>query len=82
VEELLLIKEVAARIRTAGERLRVTAALHESEARFRIITKAMPQMVWSNRPDGYNRHRQPEARRANPARSQRPQGRIPGHAGA
>ena len=54
VEELLLIKEVAARIRTAGERLRVTAALRESEARFRIITEAMPQMVWSNRPDGYN----------------------------
>jgi len=54
VEELLLIKEVAARIRTASERLRVTAALRESEARFRIITEAMPQMVWSNLPDGYN----------------------------
>lgn len=54
VEELLLIKEVAARIRTASERLRVTAALRESEARFRLITEAMPQMVWSNLPDGYN----------------------------
>ncbi|HET9020153.1 MAG TPA: PAS domain S-box protein, partial [Acetobacteraceae bacterium] len=29
------------------------AALAESEARFRAITEAMPQMVWSARPDGY-----------------------------
>jgi len=54
VEELLLIKEVAARVRTASERLRVAAALRESEARFRIITEAMPQMVWSTLPDGYH----------------------------
>jgi len=166
--KLIVIGDVDHDSRTAGERLRVTAALRESEARFRIITEAMPQMVWSNRPDGYNdyhneqwhgftgaprnatdghrwsemfhrttargrgncgstacaparptksstgcattaaptagcwaarcrcatttaahalarhlhRHRQPEARRGNPARSQWPQGRIPGHAGA
>jgi len=54
VEELLLIKEVAARVRTASERLRVAAALRESEARFRIITEALPQMVWSTLPDGYH----------------------------
>jgi PAS domain S-box-containing protein len=54
VEELLLIKEVAARIRTASERLRVAAALRDSEAKFRIITEAMPQMVWSTQPDGYH----------------------------
>ena len=34
-------------------------ALAESEAKFRVITDAMPQMVWSTRPDGrhdyYNR---------------------------
>jgi PAS domain S-box-containing protein len=54
VEELLLIKEVAARIHTAGERLRVAAALRESEAKFRTIADAMPQMVWSTLPDGYH----------------------------
>ena len=29
-------------------------ALQESEARFRTITDAMPQMVWSTQPDGYH----------------------------
>ncbi|MEJ7805579.1 MAG: PAS domain-containing protein, partial [Telluria sp.] len=29
-------------------------ALRESEAKFRTITDAMPQMVWSTLPDGYN----------------------------
>jgi PAS domain S-box-containing protein len=45
---------VAARIRTAGERLRGVAALRESEAKFRTIADAMPQMVWSTLPDGYH----------------------------
>jgi PAS domain S-box-containing protein len=53
-EELALIKEVAVRIRTAGERLRGGAALRQSEAKFRTITDAMPQMVWSTLPDGYH----------------------------
>jgi PAS domain S-box-containing protein len=53
-EELTLIREVAARIRTAGERLRSAAALRESEARFRTIADAMPQMVWSTLPDGFH----------------------------
>ena len=30
------------------------AALAESEAKFRTIANAMPQMVWSTRPDGYH----------------------------
>ena len=30
------------------------AALRESEAKFRIIANAMPQMVWSTRSDGYH----------------------------
>lgn len=30
------------------------AALRESEAKFRTIADAMPQMVWSTRPDGYH----------------------------
>ena len=29
-------------------------ALADSEARFRVITNAMPQMVWSTRPDGFH----------------------------
>jgi PAS domain S-box-containing protein len=53
-EELVLVKEVAARVRSAGERLRGVAALGESEAKFRTITDAMPQMVWSTLPDGYH----------------------------
>ncbi|WP_164558046.1 PAS domain S-box protein [Massilia atriviolacea] len=53
-QELVLVKEVAARIRTASERLRGVAALRESEARFRTIADAMPQMVWSTLPDGYH----------------------------
>ena len=36
------------------EHLRTQALLKESEARFRTITEAMPQIVWSARPDGYH----------------------------
>ena len=53
-EELMLIREVAARIRTASERLRGVTALRASEAKFRTIADAMPQMVWSTLPDGYH----------------------------
>jgi PAS domain S-box-containing protein len=37
-----------------SDRVRSEAALRESEARFRTITDAMPQMVWSTTPDGYH----------------------------
>src|SRR5688500_4260075 len=30
------------------------AALHASEMQFRMLADAMPQMVWSARPDGYH----------------------------
>ena len=53
-EELALIKEVAARVRTASERLRGEVALRESEAKFRTIADALPQMVWSTLADGYH----------------------------
>jgi PAS domain S-box-containing protein len=33
---------------------RLEQQLRESEAKFRTITDAMPQMVWSTRPDGYH----------------------------
>ena len=51
----------AARTLASREREQASsaAALRENEARFRTITDAMPQMVWSARPDGrhdyYNR---------------------------
>jgi PAS domain S-box-containing protein len=35
---------------------RASLALQASEARFRTITEAMPQMVWSTRPDGYHEY--------------------------
>jgi PAS domain S-box-containing protein len=53
-EELAFIRELAGRARTASERLRTETALRESEARFRTIADAMPQMVWSALPDGYH----------------------------
>ncbi|BCT93193.1 hypothetical protein LYSHEL_22160 [Lysobacter helvus] len=37
-----------------SDRVRAEADLRDSEARFRTITNAMPQMVWSALPDGYN----------------------------
>lgn len=34
--------------------IRAEEALEESEAKFSVLTDAMPQMVWSTRPDGYH----------------------------
>ncbi len=53
-EDLALIKDIAERTRTASERLRSEMAMRLSEAKFRTITDAMPQMVWSTRPDGFH----------------------------
>lgn len=53
-EDLALIKEIAERTRTVSERLRNEMAVRLSEAKFRTITDAMPQMVWSTRPDGFH----------------------------
>jgi len=53
-EDLALIKEIAERTRTASERLRNEMEVRLSEAKFRTITDAMPQMVWSTRPDGFH----------------------------
>lgn len=36
------------------QQVQAQAALRESEARFRTIADAMPQMVWSTLPDGYH----------------------------
>jgi PAS domain S-box-containing protein len=37
-----------------SDRVRAEAELRASEARFRTITNAMPQMVWSTLPDGHH----------------------------
>lgn len=37
-----------------GAQLRAEAALSDSEARYRVLTEAMPQMVWSTLPDGFH----------------------------
>ncbi len=38
--------------RNGRERIKAELALRESEAKFKIMTDAMPQMVWSTRADG------------------------------
>ncbi|GGY83079.1 hypothetical protein GCM10007388_15080 [Pseudoduganella plicata] len=53
-EDCALMREVAERARTATERLTSMLALRDSEAKFRTIADAMPQMVWSTLPDGYH----------------------------
>ncbi|THC46700.1 ATP-binding protein [Massilia sp. Mn16-1_5] len=53
-DDINLVREVAERTRTASERLRNAGALAASEAMFRSIANAMPQMVWSTLPDGFH----------------------------
>ncbi|SHG54612.1 ATP-binding protein [Massilia sp. CF038] len=51
-QEIKLLELVASRCWESIERSRVTQASIESEAKFRTITNAMPQMVWSTLADG------------------------------
>jgi PAS domain S-box-containing protein len=37
-----------------SDQLRAEAALRETEARYQVLTEAMPQMVWSSMPDGHH----------------------------
>jgi PAS domain S-box-containing protein len=53
-EDLALVKEIAERARATSERLRSELALRESEAKFRTIADALPQMVWSTLPNGHH----------------------------
>jgi PAS domain S-box-containing protein len=53
-DDISLVREVAERTRTASERLYNQIALSASEAQFRTIANAMPQMVWSTLPDGFH----------------------------
>lgn len=53
-QELKLLELVAGRCWESIERNRVTQASLASEAKFRTIADAMPQMVWSTLPDGFH----------------------------
>lgn len=52
-DEVALIEAVAERSWGEVERSRDARALTESEARFRQLADAMPQIVWTARPDGH-----------------------------
>lgn len=43
-----------------SEAKRASLAVHAREARFRTLTEALPQMVWSTRPDGYHEYYNPK----------------------
>ena len=51
--ELVFVRDVTERLRSAIERARRDAALRESEERFRVFAETVPNHVWSSRPDGY-----------------------------
>ena len=52
-DDLLLMREVADRVRTATERLRAEKARRASEEQFRVFAEAVPNQIWAARPDGY-----------------------------
>jgi PAS domain S-box-containing protein len=52
-QDLLLMREVAERIRAATERVRADIASRESEEQFRVFAQAVPNQIWASRPDGY-----------------------------
>ncbi|MES2421676.1 MAG: PAS domain-containing protein [Pseudomonadota bacterium] len=52
-DDLLLMREVADRVRTATERLRAEGARRASEEQFRVFAEAVPNQIWAARPDGY-----------------------------
>jgi len=45
-EEVLLLETIAERAWTAMERIRIDAALSESEAKFRILSETAPALIW------------------------------------
>lgn len=51
-EEVTLIKDVAARTWGAVERARAEESLRESEAQFRLMADAVPQIVWTTDAEG------------------------------
>ncbi len=51
-EDVTLIETVAQRIWDAMERARAEVALRDSEAQFSTLAQALPNQVWTSRPDG------------------------------
>ncbi len=51
-DEVALIEDVATRVNDAVERLRAEEEAKASADRFRTLTQAMPNQVWTARPDG------------------------------
>jgi len=51
VRNLVLVKKAQDRVARTAEKAQAEA--NQSEAKFRTITNAMPQMVWSTLPDGF-----------------------------
>ncbi|WP_380780469.1 PAS domain-containing protein [Sphingomonas sp. R86520] len=51
--DLLLMREVAERVRAATERLRAEEAQRASDEQFRVFAEAVPNQIWAARPDGY-----------------------------
>ncbi|QYF86092.1 PAS domain S-box protein [Brevundimonas sp. PAMC22021] len=51
--DLMLMREVAERVRGASERARSEQALRASEAQFRAFAHAVPNHIWASRADGY-----------------------------
>ena len=51
-DEIAIVQETAERTWAAVERSRSEASHRESEARFRVLTESLPQLVWSCLPDG------------------------------
>ncbi len=52
-EEIELARELSTRVWTRLERVRIESALHESEARFRMMADAINQLAWIARADGH-----------------------------
>ncbi len=52
-DDLLLIREVAERVRVATERVRSEAGLRESEEQFRVFAQAVPNQIWAAHADGH-----------------------------
>ncbi len=51
-DDLLLMRDVAERVRAATERLRAEDARRESEEQFRVFAEAVPNQIWAAHPDG------------------------------
>ena len=52
-DDLVLMREVAERVRAASERLRAEGARRASDEQFRVFAEAVPSQIWAARPDGY-----------------------------